>query len=76
MSISQPSKKKISFIFLALKKPRLRGEGEVRLVIQKIKFIISKTILKDKVAILDELMGDQNHLKRGVMVGQNSRIKT
>jgi hypothetical protein len=32
--------------------------------------------LKDKVAILDELMGDQNHLKRGVMVGQNSRIKT
>ena len=72
----EPSKKKILFIFKAWKKPRSLEEGDVSSVNQKNKFIISITILKDKVAILDELMGDQNNLKRGVMVGQNSRIKT
>jgi hypothetical protein len=63
--MSQPSKKKISFIIKAWKKPwQVRKKRDVRHVNQRSNFIISKTILNDKVAVLDKLMGDQNYQKR------------
>ena len=44
----QLSKKKISFIFIAWKKPRSLEEGDVRLVNRMNKFINSKSIWNDK----------------------------
>jgi len=52
VSTLQTSKKKISFIIIDLKRPKLQEEEGVRLVIRRSNFVISKTKSKRKLLYL------------------------
>ena len=62
----QPLKRKISFIFIHLKKRLRWGEGDVRIANPRSNFIIYKTKSNEKVTILKKLIMDRNYKKSGI----------